>query len=139
LKNTNQKSSVKRIVAKYFIHGILFSMLFLVFQILWGSIAVFLAGSDLILGLLIGFWLLVPIVGFANSVITSLLWFKVEISFLGTMAHGFVLLIILFIVNVIVILVPYLVFPGTVTSVVTLIIASFPDGLVGKTVAEWWR
>ena len=143
MKDTNQKSSVKLMaltdIAKYFTHGILFSTLFLVLIIVLGSVAAFLETIDLMLVLLTGFWLLCPIIGFANSVITSLLWFKVDMSFLGILAHGFVLLILLFIVNVIFIIVPSLVFPGIVTTVVTLIIESFLDGFVGKTVAKWWK
>jgi len=126
-------------IAKCFAHGILFSTFFLVLTMLLGFVATFLVAIDFMLVVLIGFWLLCLIIGFANSVITSLLWFKVDMSFLGIMAHGFVLLIVWFIVNVIVVIVPSLVFPGIVTTVVTLIIGSFPNGLIGRLVAEWWR
>jgi len=126
-------------IAKCFAHGILFSTLFLVLTMLLSFGATFLVAIDFMLIVLIGFWLLCLIIGFANSVITSLLWFKVDMSFLGIMAHGFVLLIVWFIVNMIVVIVPSLVFPGIVTTVVTLIIGSFPNGLVGRLVAEWWR
>jgi len=143
LKDTNQKGSLKLMaltaIAKCFAHGILFSTFFLVLTMLLGFVATFLVAIDFMLVVLIGFWLLCLIIGFANSVITSLLWFKVDMSFLGIMAHGFVLLIVWFIVNMIVVIVPSLVFPGIVTTVVTLIIGSFPNGLVGRLVAEWWR
>lgn len=140
LKETNQKSKVKlKTLAKYFTHGILFSILFLVLTIVLGYLAAFLTEIDLLLVVLIGFWLLCPIIGFANSIITSLLWFKVEMSFSGILVHGFIFLIALFIVNTIVIVVPPLVFPGTVTVAVTFIIGTFIDGVICKIVAELWR
>jgi len=143
LKDTNQKSSVKlrtlTIIAKYFAHGILFSTLFLVLTTVLGYIAAILTEIDLLLVVLIGFWLLCPIIGFANSVITSFLWFEVEKSLSGIMVHGFIFLIVLFLVNTIVIVVPSLVFPGTVTISVTFIIGAFLDGFIGRVVAELWR
>ncbi len=128
-----------KIFAKYFVHGIAFSLLFLLLGIAWIFILVILVRLGFIIGLIIGFGLLFLIVGFLNSIITVYLWFDVKMSFLDLFFHGLALFVILLIVNGISVTLPSLVFPGIATSAVTFIIASFLDGFAAKEVAGRWR
>ena len=60
-------------------------------------------------------------------------------GFWDILVHGFVLFIVLLVVNGIFILTPSLIFPGIATTVITSIIGSFVDGFVAKKVAGWWE
>lgn len=126
-------------LAKYFIHGIAFSLLFLLLVIAWIFVLMILVGLGFIIGLIIGLGLLFLIVGFLNSIITVYLWFDVKMSFLDLLFHGLVLFVVLLIVNGISVTLPSLAFPGIATTVVTFIIASFLDGFVAKEVAGRWK
>jgi len=126
-------------LAKYFIHGMAFSIFFLILALVWVFILVILVGIGFIIGLIIGLGLLFLIVGFLNSAITAYLWFEVKSGFWDLLFHGIVLFLILLVVNVIFVTVPTLVFPGIATTVITFIVAAFLDGFVAKKVAGWWR
>ena len=126
-------------IAKYFIHGVAFSLIFTVLAIAWvfGVLILIILGS--FIGLIIGLGILLLIIGFLNVVLTSWLWFPVKWGFWNILFHGLALLIILIIVNAIFIVAPSLVFPGTATSVFTFIIGAFIDGFVCKKVATLWE
>ena len=126
-------------MAKYFAHGIGFSLLFSILAIVWAFIFVILVLIGFILGLIIGIIILILIVGGLNSLITSLLLFRVKTSFLNILGHGIVLTIALVIANSIFVIVPSLLLPGMATTIITLIIGSFVDGFIGKKVAGWWE
>lgn len=134
MKDLNWKN-----LAKYFVHGIVFSILFLILTLAWVFVLVLLTAIGFIIGLIIGFGLLLLIVGFLNSGITSLLWFEVKTSFWDLFFHGLVLLIVLLILDVIIVTLPSLAIPGTATRVVTLVISSFLYGFVAKKVDGWWE
>ncbi len=126
-------------LAKYFVHGIVFSILFLILALVWIVALLFLVTIGLIIGLIIGLALLFLIVGFLNSGITSFLWFEMRTSFRDLFFHGLVLLVVLFILDVIIVTLPSLAFPGMATRVVTFIISSFLYGFVAKKVAGRWE
>lgn len=126
-------------LAKYFLHGIVFSLLFVLLAIAWIFILVILVGLGFIIGLIIGLGLLFIIIGFLNSAITAYLWFEMKTSFWDLLFHGLTLFIILLIANGIFITLPSLALPGVATTVITTIIASFVDGFVAKNVAGWWK
>ena len=67
-----------RDLPRYFVHGIAFSMLFFVLAIVWVFAFAVLSFIGAVIGLVIGIVLLFLLVGFANSVVTSVLWFKVK-------------------------------------------------------------
>ena len=92
-----------------------------------------------IIGLIIGLVLLFPMIGYVNSVITVQLWFEVKTSFWDLFFHGLVLFIILLVITGIFVTGPSLVFPGIATTLTTLLIAAFLDGLVAKRVAGLWK
>ena len=73
-----------RDAAKYFVHGIAFSSLFLILAVAWTFTLIFLVAIGFFIGLIIGLGLLFLIVGDLNAFITSLLWFKVKTGFWDT-------------------------------------------------------
>ncbi len=128
-----------RDAAKYFVHGIAFSFLFLILAVAWAFILIFLVAIGFFIGLIIGLGLLFLIVGGLNAFITSLLWFRVKTGFWDLLLHGVVLFIILLIASVFIQFLPNLIFPGVATAVVTFFIAAFVDGLIAQKVARWWE
>lgn len=125
-------------LAKYFIHGFAFSLLFTILTIAWAFLLLVLVALGFIIGLIVGLGFLMLIVGFANAIITTQLWFPIKAGFLDLVLHGLVMFIALLFVNGIFILGPSLMFPGIATTVVTFIIAAFVDGFVGKQIAGFW-
>jgi hypothetical protein len=136
---TRKKEKTWVILAKYFLHGIAFSLIFTALAFLWifGYFALIVLGS--FIGLAIGFGILMLIIGGINCFLTSLLWFPVKTSFWSILGHGIVLFIALAVVNAIIVTVPALAFPGLVTTIVTFIISSFIDGFASKGVAGFWK
>lgn len=127
------------VVAKYFIHGLAFSILTSLLVLLWAVILAFLILMGLFIGLIVGIGLLMLIVGFINSVVTGWLWFPVKSGFWNMLVHGFVLFIALLVVNAIVSWTPQQILPGIPTLVVAFIVTCFVDGYVGKWVASFWE
>ncbi len=133
-----EKEKTWKIIAKYFVHGVAFSLLFAVLVIAWSAVLLMLAIFGSFIGLIIGVGILMLVVGGLNSVLTGLLWFPVKTAFWSILGHGVVLFIVLLIVGIFV-NGPSLVFPGIPTTIITFIIGSFLDGYVGKKVAGWWK
>jgi len=126
-------------LAKYFVHGIAFSILFTLLAFAWAFVMILLVSLGSIIGLIIGIGLLFLIVGFINTVLGVHLWnIEAETGFWSLFFHGLVLFIIFLIVNLITSVLPNLAFPGTAALVVTFIITSFLDGVIGKNVASWF-
>jgi hypothetical protein len=73
----------RREAARYFVHGLAFSLMFLVLAIVWVFLLIILVGIGFFIGLIIGLGLLFLIIGGLNSFITSLLWFEVKKRILG--------------------------------------------------------
>jgi hypothetical protein len=134
-----EKQGVWRILAKYFVHGLGFSILGTILAVAWvlGLLMLVMVGS--FIGLIIGLAVLVLIVGFANAVITAQLWFPVKSGVWDVFLHGLVLLVILVIVDGMIVTLPSIAFPGMGTTIVTFIVSSFINGFIGKKVAEWWE
>jgi len=128
-----------RNLAKYFVHGVLYSIFGIVMLFVWAFILLFLVAIGSILGLIIGLGVLVLFIGGLNSIITLLLWFPVKMSFWNIIFHGLTLSIVLLIVNGIFITIPNLVFPDISTTVITFILGAFLNGIVGKAIAGIWR
>jgi len=76
-----EKEKIWKTIVKYFVHGAAFSVIFTILAILWlfGLLLLIILGS--FIGLIIGFVLLILIMGGLNSALTSVLWFPVRTSF----------------------------------------------------------
>lgn len=124
---------------KYFGHGIAFSIMFIILAIIWVFLYVFLMISGAFIGIIIGFGLLILIVGFINALVTTFLWFPVNMSFWSLLGHGFVLFIVLALIDLTVGAIPNLIFPNIATVIVTRIILAFLYGFIGKKIAGFWE
>ena len=134
-----EKEKTWKLLAKYFAHGIAFSLLFTILTIAWFFGLTILTVFGAFIGFIIGLGILMLIVGGVNSFLTSLLWFPVRTSLWSLVGHGLVLFIALLIVDGIFVMIPSVVFPGIVTTVITFIFGSFLNGFVARNVAGWWR
>jgi len=124
-------------LAKYFVHGIAFSFLFLVLAFVLVFILVFLVAVGSFIGLIIGFGILMLTVGGLNCFLTEAIWgMETNTSFWSVLLHGFALFVILLFVYGILVMVPNIAFPSIATTVVTFIIGAFAGGFVAKKVAE---
>ncbi|MGB9778248.1 MAG: hypothetical protein ACPLW8_02485 [Candidatus Bathyarchaeales archaeon] len=126
-------------VAKYFAHGIVFSTLYTILYIAWAFGLLILVQLGSFIGLIIGFVLLILIIGFVNCFVTSWLWFPVDSGFWQILLHGFLLFITLIIANLVFVFAPSILFPGITTSIITFIVSSFINGFIAKTVAGLWE
>ena len=124
-------------LAKYFVHGIAFSLLYLVLALVLVLVLGFLIVVGSFIGLIIGFGILMLTVGGLNCFLTGVIWGEeTNTSFWSILLHGVALFVILLFVNGILVMVPNIVFPSIATTVVTFIIGAFAGGFVGKKVAE---
>jgi hypothetical protein len=105
----------------------------------------FLVIIGYILGLILAIAILCLIIGFINSLVTSLLWFRVKTGWKVFLAHGFLLGIVLFIVQVI----PGLFVLGLTGTPPVIqdfalripVAAAYAliDGVIGKRIARIWQ
>lgn len=134
----NQNDSRLQLLRKYFIHGIAFSLLFLVLGFMWSVVLVLLAGFGFLIGLAIGFGLLFFLIGYANSVITRELWFDVKMEFWELFAHGLVLFFLLLPIDSLFLALRW-VFPDLPVLIVTFLLETIPQGYVASKVAGLFR
>lgn len=128
-----------RELAKYFVHGVAFSLLFTFFIIGLTLFSVVLMMFGSFIGLIIVIGLMILMIGSINIEITERLWFSVKSEFWDILFHGLLLFIALLIVDGVLFLAPLLVFPGIGTITLTFIIGSFIDGFVCKKIAGLWE
>lgn len=124
---------------KFFIHGVSFSVLFWILFIVWSLMFVVLVAFGAFIGVIIGFVILVYIVGGLNCFLTDKLWFPVETQWKSVLAHGFYLFIVLVVVDFALIILPMILLPSVATRIISFIIVTFIDGYAAKYVAESWR
>ena len=133
------------LLAKYFLHGLVFSILASVFGIVWTVLAVGLFVIGSFLGIVIALVLLAVFYGFANSVATRLIWFPVRKGIKIYLGQGLLLGIILGIIEIIplVLAAPTLVTLPTSQYIAAIVALNAPfafvDGVVGKAVGGMWR
>jgi hypothetical protein len=131
---------------KYMAHGLLFQLLATALVIVGiFTVAGFLVAGNYF-GLVIGPFLgtviiiavLVTVVGTANTLVARLVWgIPIQIS-VSLFASGFSMFLGLLFVNLPVVVIPQLIFPGTATTLATFFPAVLLDGIIGKKIAEAW-
>lgn len=131
-------------VAKYFAHGILYSVVIALFTPVWVFLFFGLSFVGALLGILIAFVLLYILIGLANSVVTSLLWFPVRHGWRVYLGQGLALGLSLFFVE----FVPLLLLADPLRSlspsdqstagIVITVIYAFIAGLLGKAIGAHW-
>ena len=121
---------------KYFLHGILFSIFFLILELAWAFAFASLYIIGLYIGVIIGIVLLFLFMGLINMGLGVYLW-DIDSGghgLIGLFFHGATLFVILLIVDVIISFLPNQIFPGTATVVATFIIRTFLYGVIGEKV-----
>ncbi len=127
--------SGKFLLLKYFLHGILFSGIFLAMAFIWAIIFVVLIAFGSFIGLILGFIVLFFIISGINVFLADLIWgISVKSDWKSLLVHGFVLFILLIIVSI-PSLVVNLIVPSLITTIVLFIIYCFIDGFVAKSLA----
>jgi hypothetical protein len=128
------------VFAKYFVHGIAFSLLFIVLGLVVLFVTVALVAIGSLIGLIIGLGILMLAIGGLNCFLAEVIWgVHAKTSFWSLFFHGIVLFLALLVVNGILVAFPNFVFPSIATSVITFIIGAFAGGFVGKKVAGWFE
>lgn len=126
-------------ITKYFLHGVLFSLFFLVLGLVWVFVTVLLVSLGSIIGLLIGIGLLFLVIGYANTILGVQIWnIEMKTGMMDMFFHGMVLFTLLFAVNLITTFLPNQLVPGIATRFGTFIISAFIDGFLGKVAASWF-
>jgi len=124
---------------KYFAHGLAFSLLMAVMTIIWAFMSVILIMVGAIIGLILGFILLLFIVGGLNTFLTDLIWaVPIKTKWTSLLGHGFVLLLSLVVIHLPALAANYAM-PGLATQIVLFIVYAFVDGFVAKKIAENWE
>jgi hypothetical protein len=142
MRNTSRiNSNTRRRIARYFVHGILWSIAFTFVVLVWISIFVgllfmgYIAWWFFILALVVGFPLLFLLIGLVNSAITNIVWGReVNLGLISNLIHGFVLFIALLIAQIPGSLINGFL-PNPVTVVAVFILYCFIDGFVAKSLA----
>jgi hypothetical protein len=124
---------------KYFAHGLAFSLILTVLVFVWALILVVLAIAGAFIGLIIGFLILLFIIGGLNSFLTDLIWaIPVKTKWTSLLGHGFVLLMVLVIVHIPAFAIA-LVLPNLAISIALFIVYAFIDGFIAKIIAGYWE
>ena len=125
-----------QILAKYFVHGILFSAMFLVTVFVWAFIFVLLVIGGAFIGLILGFIVLFYIIGEINAFLADLIWdIPVTTDWKSLLLHGFALFFVLTIAQIPSFLVNFIM-PSLATTIVLFIVYCFIDGFIAKKLSE---
>ena len=130
------------LIAKYFLHGIAFSLLIVGLVIVWVFLLLALIVIGSILGLLLGLLVLVVGVGYTNSLLSGYFWkIQTQTKWSSLLVHGLMLMIALGLAGIPFIILEYL--AGSLAPVfsiiallVVFVIHSIVNGYLGKAVAS---
>jgi multiple sugar transport system permease protein len=127
-----------RVVAKYFLHGILFALVSEALLFLWVFVLLALAFVGLFIGFIIGVILLFLFFGYANALITNRIWHvRVKTDWKSALLDGLLLFVSLTLVQVPSFVTNY-VFPSLSSIIVLFLVYCFVDGFVARRVADRW-
>ena len=124
---------------KYFVHGLVFHLLLVVLFFGWVFVTVALAVVGALIGLILAIGLLILIIGFANAIVTSRLWFSVKSGFWDILFHGLAFFVVLLITEGLFVWTPQHFAPSLLTTVITFVLACFVDGYAGRWIASFWQ
>jgi hypothetical protein len=131
--------SMGKKIGRYFLHGLVYSLLSIVLSFMWGFVAVFLILTGFFIGLAIALFLLVLIAGTVNTFVSELVWkFSMNDSIVGIFTHGAALGIIFVLISLVTII-PIMLIVGNPFYLILLEIGMcFVRGFIGEKVAEHW-
>ena len=134
-------------LARFFLHGIAFSVLLASSTIVWAFVTTSLVIVGFTVGLMLGvlvslilsFVLFLFIVGGLNILLTEFVWkASIRQDWKAVLGHGLVLFIVLVLVGIPSIIIDFMV-PSWVAIVVVYIAYCFLDGFVAKEIALVWE
>jgi hypothetical protein len=135
----SDESSRVRLLGRYFLHGILYSIVALGLVFVLSFVIVGLVVVGLWIGLIIGFILLFLVIGGINVFLMNVLWnISVESNLLSLFLHGLSLAVAFLVVSIPVFIINVFV-PSVATTIVLFIVYCFIDGYVAKNVATVWE
>ena len=135
-KQEETGGSLLGLCIRYFLHGIVFSLLFFVLVFFWVFLTFFLVTIGSWLGLVIGIVFILFLMGALNVGLTEIIWgTMIGASLKSILAHGILLLILLGLVGLPSSLVLYNVSPGLATTSIMFVIYCFIDGFIARKVA----
>jgi hypothetical protein len=133
------EESFPRLIAKYFLHGMLFSVISLGLSFVLAFVLVVLVAVGLWIGLIIGFALLMFMFAGINVFLMARLWdIWVKADFMSLLFHGILLTIALILVSLPVFIVNRFV-SGPVITITVFIVYCFIDGIVAQGVGMIWE
>lgn len=122
------------LLTKYFLHGLIFSLLLLGLEIVWAFLLVFLVLTGYIVGFILGFIVLFFIIGGLNAVLTQSIWDTyIKQNWKSLLGHGIVLFIALIVAAIPSLLVRYA-YSNFIVEVFVFFIYCFIDGYIAKQV-----
>ncbi len=128
-----------RLVGKYFLHGLLYSLFSLGLGFVLAFLTVFLVFVGLWIGLIIGFLLLLLVFGAINVFLMNELWdVSVKSDLLSLFLHGLVLTIAFLLVAIPIFIVNMLI-PSVAMTIMLFVVYCFIDGVVAEGVASLWE
>jgi len=132
-------------VGKYFLHGLLYSLLMMAFAVVWAFFFVFLVVAGSIIGLMIGLGLFFMGMGLVNKFIAGSIWgINGRDAWTSLLGHGFVLFLGLVLVQLPWMLVDVFFVDASaqiyyVYVAVQFLVMAIVDGVVGRTVASMFE
>jgi hypothetical protein len=131
--------SLRHLLPRYFLHGLLFSLISIILIFVWIFLAVALVFIGSILGLIIGIVLLFFIFGGINTYLMQGIWgISTKSNLLSLFTHGLALFLVLLLVSIPSLIVNLL-SPNIAVSVVLFVFYCFVDGYVAKAVGGNWE
>jgi hypothetical protein len=127
-------------LARYFLHGIAFSILFPLLGLVWVIILELFVMVGALIGLIIGFIVLFFFIGGLNTLLTDFLWSTtIESGWKTLLIHGLGLFFALLIVDL-----PRYIFlplsgPSPALLIGVFVIYAFINGFIAKNVASVWK
>jgi len=139
MDESSDESSRVRLLGRYFLHGILYSIISLGLVFVLAFVIVGLVVVGLWIGLIIGLVLLFLVIGGINVFLMNVLWnISVESNLLSLFFHGLLLGVAFLLVSIPVLIINMFV-PSIATTIVLFIVYCFIDGYVAKNVATVWE
>jgi hypothetical protein len=137
---STRRISRKTQLAKYFLHGVAFSLLFFILAIVWALVFGVLIVLGSIIGLIIGVVLLFFIVGGLNAFLSEIVWnLSIDYNWQSVLTCGFYLTVILVVVHIPIAYALIYEPPNIIVSMVLFVIYAFIDGFLARELAPLWR
>jgi len=139
--SNGEEDSTGKMVAKYFVHGAVYSLLMLVLVVVWAFLMIIMVVLGSIIGLVASFAILFMMVGWLNAQISQYIWkIHVKQKWLSLLGHGFLLFIVIAIAGIPSMIIDMMmwsadVFTYVMFTIVNFFIYSLVDGYICKHVA----